>query len=79
MKTKNNLPSGFPLSDRANSDDFTLLFWRERLRNVHILKTHVLSHCSALNNYIPLLMYAFFTLNLTYANFGDISCEVNIT
>ena len=24
-------------------------------------------------------MYAFFTLNLTYANFGDISCEVKIT
>ena len=41
-----NLPSGFPLSDHANFDDFTLLFCRRR-RNLHSFKTHLLSYCSA--------------------------------
>ena len=46
-RTWNNLPSGFPFSDHTNFDDFTLLFCRERLRNVHSFKMHVLSYCPA--------------------------------
>ena len=34
----NNLSSGFPFSDHENSDGFTLLFRRERPRNVHSFK-----------------------------------------
>ena len=33
-------------SDHANFGDFTLLFCRARLRNVHTFKTHVLSYWS---------------------------------
>ena len=42
-----NLPSRLLFSDHANFDDFTLLFCWGRLRNVHTLKTHEPSYCSA--------------------------------
>ena len=42
----NNLPSGFSLSDHANSVDFTLSLCKGRLGNVYSFKTHVLSYCS---------------------------------
>ena len=47
IKNLNNLPSGFPFSDHAKFDVFTLLFCRGRLRNVHSFETHVLSCRSA--------------------------------
>ena len=42
-----NLPSRLLFSDHANFDDFKLLFCWGRLRNVHTLKTHEPSYCSA--------------------------------
>ena len=42
----NNL-SGFPFSDHENSDGFTLLFRRERPRNVHSFKALTLNYFCA--------------------------------
>ena len=41
-----NLASRFLFSYHPNFDDFTLLFSRGRLRNVHSFERHVLSYCS---------------------------------
>ena len=43
----NNLSSGFPFSDHENSDGFTLLFRRERPRNVHSFKALTLNYFCA--------------------------------